>query len=292
MAPVEGKVIAITGAASGIGLETARLLFKHGASLALADTNPEGLTSIYNELNTDSSKESAHRLQANKVDVVSSNEVAAWFDSIIKQFGKLDGACNFAGISGNGGANIGQKPFHQLADDDFDAVIRVNVKGVFNCVRAEVQRMIGKGGSIVNAASIAGLIGVATGAPYSTSKASITIPKIVSKFHTHTSSSMRLSDSAKAWRRSLEAKGSVSIALLRKSWRSCVLEFLLTVKRGLIDTPMLDGIADAVAQLNVPIPLGRHGSPQEVARLVAFLLSDESTYITGSVHTIDGGWLC
>ena len=176
MASLEGKVIAITGAASGIGLETARLLFKRGARLALADINSEALNGVKNELITDSPQDGADRLQANKVDVVSCDAVAAWFDSIMTKFGRLDGACNLAGISGKSGANIGQKPFHQLTDDDFDTVISVNVKGLFNCVRAEVQCMIGDGGSIVNAASVAGLIGVATGAPYATSKASITLP--------------------------------------------------------------------------------------------------------------------
>ena len=191
MASLVGKVIAVTGAASGIGLETARLLFKRGASLALADIKSETLDTMRKEIAADHPQDSIHRLQTTKLDVVSSDAVAKWCDSIMSNFGKLNGACNFAGISGKPGANIGQKPFHQLHDEDFDAVMNVNVKGVFNCVRAEVQHMMGSGGSIVNAASVAGLIGIATGAPYATSKASYIPSKTMPKVPAYTSYSMQ-----------------------------------------------------------------------------------------------------
>ena len=165
---LSGKVITITGAASGIGLATAHLLASRGAHLALADISTSGLESATDSLKT--SYPSA-KISAQVVNVASSSEVNTWIKDVVKQYGRLDGAANLAGVLG-----AVQKTVEELEDEEFNNVLRVNLHGVFYCVRAQLRAMgkgggeEGKGASIVNAASIAGLIGSPQLAPYSTSK--------------------------------------------------------------------------------------------------------------------------
>jgi len=165
MASLQGKVIAITGAASGIGLATAHLLASRGASLALADIRQEPLDTAVVEI---SKSNSSTKIYARAVDVVKSEQVASWLDEAVKQLGKLNGTVNLAGILKLGST------IQDTKDEDWDAVIDINLKGVFNCLRAELQT-IQDGGSIVNAASVAGLRGTATGAAYCASKLSQSI---------------------------------------------------------------------------------------------------------------------
>ena len=165
MASLVGKVIAVTGAASGIGQSTARLLASRGAALALADIRQEQLDATVRDLEK---QNASAKIFSRPVDVVKANEVASWLEEAVKRFGALTGAANLAGIEGR---NILLRGITELEDREFDEVMDVNVRGVFNCMRAELQRMP-KDGSIVNAASIAGLKGSAFAAPYNTSKVS------------------------------------------------------------------------------------------------------------------------
>ena len=164
MTSLESKVLAITGAASGIGLATARLLASRNATLALADINQEPLDAAVAEI---SKNHASVKIYARAVDVTKSDEVASWLDETVKQFGKLDGAANLAGILGT---SLGTKT-QDIDDKEWNAVLSVNLGGVFNCMRAELQRIV-KDGSIVNATSVAGLRGYTGGAAYSASKVS------------------------------------------------------------------------------------------------------------------------
>lgn len=164
MTSLEGRVIAITGAASGIGLATAHLLASRGASVSLGDVQ-QGLL----EEAAANIKESAtnSRVYHKVVDVTKSDEVAAWLDETVKELGPLNGAANMAGVIGRSGF----QPYliRDTEDEIWDFVLNVNLKGVFNCVRAELQRM-GEGASIVNAASIGGLQGYPYNVTYCASK--------------------------------------------------------------------------------------------------------------------------
>jgi len=162
MTSLEGKVFAITGAASGIGLATAHLLAARGASLSIADIQSDALSAATESIQAATPSAKLHHQTVNVADSRSVNE---WHDAIIKHYGQLDGAANLAGIIGT------WKRIEETEDDDFDRVISVNLKGVFNCVRAQLQRIKGNG-SIVNAASVAGMEGAATLAPYCASKVS------------------------------------------------------------------------------------------------------------------------
>ena len=160
MTSFEGRVIAITGAASGIGLATARLLASRGASISVADVRQEALDAAVADMKK---SDPNFKIYAKAVDITRGQEVSDWLDETIDQLGSLNGAANLAGIVSSG------KLIVDTEDEDWDSVMEVNVKGVFNCIRSELQRM-GKDASIVSASSTAGLRGCPSLAAYSTSK--------------------------------------------------------------------------------------------------------------------------
>ena len=154
----EGKVIAVTGAASGIGLALTKLLASRGAKLAISDIQDGPLSKLASEL-----KSQGVDIVSTKVDVSSASAVTEWINASATHFGKLDGAANIAGI---------EMTFTNVEDTDdavWNKVLGVNLSGVMFCMRAEIKVM-GKGGSIVNAASMAGLMGRPGLAPYVASK--------------------------------------------------------------------------------------------------------------------------
>lgn len=163
MTSLEGKVIAITGAASGIALATARLLASRGASISVADVRQEPLEAAVADIRT---LYPNTKVYAKVVDVRIGQEVGDWLDETIKHLGPLNGAANLAGVVTAGKRIVDTK------DEYWDRVIDINLKGVFNCIRAELQRME-KDASIVSTSSIAGLRGVDGSASYSTSKVGV-----------------------------------------------------------------------------------------------------------------------
>lgn len=159
---LKDKVIVITGAASGMGLETARLFASKGAKLSLADISEKALKDIEAEL-----QKTGAQVMSAVVDVSKRKQVEDWIAATVEKFGKLDGAANLAGVIGrqNNIASI-----EELDDDDWDFIFGVNTKGLMNCLRAEIPHFNSNGGSIVNAASILGLIGSKKSAAYVASK--------------------------------------------------------------------------------------------------------------------------
>jgi NAD(P)-dependent dehydrogenase (short-subunit alcohol dehydrogenase family) len=188
------------------------------------------------------------------VDVSKSSEVDEWIRSTKDTFGRIDGAVNNAGIIG------AMKPISQLTDDEFAKVLNINLVGVFNCLRAELNT-IETGGSIVNTSSIAGLVGVAGAGAYVTSKHGI-------------------------------------IGLTRSAAREATEKGVRVnaVCPGLVHTPMLDEIHDVTgggfSPADVPQAIKREGKPEEIAALFAYLLGDESKFTTGTAIPVDGGWTC
>jgi NAD(P)-dependent dehydrogenase (short-subunit alcohol dehydrogenase family) len=158
---LKDKVIVITGAASGMGLETARLFASKGAKLSLADVQEKPLRDLEAELQS-----SGAEVMATVVDVSNRKSVDDWVSATVSKFGKLDGAANLAGVIGRQNNTAGVA---DLDDDDWDFIFNVNTKGLMFCLRAQAPVM-NEGGSIVNAASILGLIGSAKSMPYVASK--------------------------------------------------------------------------------------------------------------------------
>ncbi|KAJ5473186.1 Short-chain dehydrogenase/reductase SDR [Penicillium sp. IBT 31633x] len=160
MSSFEGKVVAITGAASGMGLATAKLLAGRGAIISLADINERALEEAVQSLpNSD-------KHISTVVDVRDSKSVDGWIQSTVDKFGKLDGAVNMAGVI------TPAAPITEETDDDWDFTFAVNTRGVFFCLRAELKAMKA-GGSIVSAASVFGQMGAPGVSAYCASKAAV-----------------------------------------------------------------------------------------------------------------------
>ncbi len=158
-----GRSVFITGAASGIGAATARLLAKAGAGVALADTQGEAIEALAAELRADGATVSGH-----VVDVTSVDQVTAAVDEAVAFHGKLDGAVNSAGILG------ASSPLADYPEDTFRKVLDINVMGVVHCMKAQLAAMLPRGtGGIVNIASAAGIIGWAEHSAYVASKHAI-----------------------------------------------------------------------------------------------------------------------
>jgi NAD(P)-dependent dehydrogenase (short-subunit alcohol dehydrogenase family) len=163
MGSLEGKVIAITGAASGIGLALAKVAASRGAKLALADVQREQLEKLVDEI-----RSLAVDVVGTVLNVTSHKEVESWIDSVVQHFGRVDGAANVAGVEA-GRQKGSLTNLTDITNDDWDYVISINLTGVFYCLRAQVKAMA-EGGSIVNVASSAGVKGRAGMSPYSASK--------------------------------------------------------------------------------------------------------------------------
>jgi len=252
----DGKVIAITGGASGIGLATAHLLASRGAKVSIADIQKEALEKTKADIE---STISGAQVLTNLADVRHYDQVDAWIKATIDRFGRLDGAANLAGVISK---YISIKPLSEQDFEMWDFVIGVNLTGVMHCMRSQL-RIMADGGAIVNASSIGGNTGRPCNGDYSASKHGV----------------IGLTRSA--------AK-EVGVQNIRVN----------AICPGYIATPMVaqsksieHGDAEAKRDMS-HIAVRREGKPEEVAKLIAFLLSDESSYISGATVAIDGGWNC
>jgi NAD(P)-dependent dehydrogenase (short-subunit alcohol dehydrogenase family) len=249
---LDGRVAVVTGAAGVIGTATLRLLAERGARIVAVDRKGADLASAIKDLPA-----SAEAL-AVTADVTQEDEVREYVRATVDRFGTIDAFYNNAGIEGD------IKPITEYALESFRRVLDVNVVGVFLGMKHVLPVMLNQNkGSIINTASIAGLIGSPHIAVYSASKHAV----------------IGLTKSA-AW----ECTGTgVRV--------NCVCP-------GLIDSRMLSAIMLARNGGNAPppndklverIPARRLGQASEVASIVAFLASDEASYVSGSAYTVDGG---
>lgn len=242
---LENKVSMITGAARGIGKAIAVLFAREGSDLAICDVDQGALDATKSEIE----KSTGRKVLAEKVDVTSLKEVEEFAKKTLDNFGNLDILVNNAGITRD---NL----LLRMSENEWDAVLNVNLKGAFNCIKAVTRPMMKqRGGKIINMASIIGLIGNAGQANYSASKGGlIALTKTVAK-----------------------ELGSRNINVN-------------AIAPGFIQTDMTDKLGEeAKEKLLGLIPLSRMGSPEDVAKIALFLASDDSAYVTGQVIQVDGG---
>jgi 3-oxoacyl-[acyl-carrier protein] reductase len=244
MKRIEGKNAIVTGSARGIGKAIAEKLAREGANVLISDVNIEAAEETAKEIQSLGVKS-----MAMKVNVVNYNEVEAMVKKVNEEWGSVDILVNNAGITKD---NL----ILRMTPEDFQLVTDINLKGVFNGVKAAYPVMMKqKSGKIVNIASVIGLMGNVSQANYAASKGGV----------------IALTKSAA---KEL-AKRGVNVN---------------AVAPGYIQTPMTDRLAEQVRnEIMKLIPMAKMGQPEDVAKVVLFLSSSDSDYITGQTITVDGG---
>lgn len=243
------KVALVTGAASGIGLATARAYAEAGASVVLADLNAEAVQAAAQDLIAQ-----GYKAQAVICNAANLNEVETMVQETVSAFGRLDIAFNNAGV---------QNVLAEIADatvEDFDRVNGVNLRGVWGCMKYELQQMRKQGsGVIVNCSSVGGIVGGAERANYHAAKHGVL--------------------------------GLTKSAALEYATRNIRVN---AVCPGLIWTPMADqmvasGQKEALDAMVKIVPMQRHGRAEEIADVVLWLSSNASSFVTGQSISVDGG---
>ena len=245
----ENKVALVTGAASGLGLATAKAFAEAGASVVLADWREKDAQSAAQEL-----ANKGHKSLAVRCDVSDDAQVEAMVKKVVSTFGRLDAAYNNAGV---------QNVLGETADttqEDYDRVMGINLRGVWSCMKFELQQMRKQGsGSIVNCSSLGGLVGGAERGIYHAAKHGVL--------------------------------GFTKSAALEYAARGIRINAICP---GLIWTPMADqmvagGQGEVLETMKKSVPMGRYGRAEEIADVVLWLSSDAASYVTGQSISVDGG---
>lgn len=239
-----GKVSIITGAGRGIGQATAIKFGREGATVVASDINAD-LAQETAQLVTRAGGEAI----GCQVDVRDKASIARMVEAVVARYGRIDCLINNAGI-------VQDATLKNMTDEQFDDVIEINLKGVFNCTKAVVDVMLKQqSGVILNSSSIVGLYGNFGQTNYAASKSGVI-------------------GMVKTWARELGRKGIRANA----------------VCPGFVSTPILGKIPEKVLKaLEERVPLGRLARPEEIANTFAFLASDEASYINGAVIEVSGG---
>ena len=248
----DNKVALVTGAASGLGFATAKAFAESGASVVLADWNEKAVQAAAEELAA-----KGHKTLAIHCDVADDAQVEAMVQQTVEIFGQLDAAYNNAGIQ-NVLAETAESP-----RNDYDRVMGINLRGVWSCMKFELQQMRKQGsGAIVNCSSLGGLVGGAERGIYHAAKHGVI--------------------------------GFTKSAALEYATRGIRVN---AVCPGMIQTPMSDQmIAEGQgemldAMLNTYVPMKRLGRAEEIADAVLWLCSSASSYVTGQSISVDGGFV-
>ncbi|QJC52598.1 SDR family oxidoreductase [Paenibacillus albicereus] len=247
----ERKAAIITGAAGGIGKELARRMAERGVDLVLVDLKREAVLAVAEELGLNETNSLAVA-----ADVSVESEVKGYVQAALDKFGRIDYFANNAGIEGPMGL------IEEQSVDALDLVYRVNVRGVFLGLQHVLPVMKRQqSGAILNTSSLAGLMGAPGMSPYIMSKhAVIGLTRVAA--NEAAPSGVRVN---------AVLPGTINTAMMRKIEAN-------------------SGMADAFKTANeASTPLGRYGEPQEVAAVMNFLLSDEASFVTASLYTVDGG---
>ncbi len=249
---LDGKTALISGAARGIGRATALLFAKEGARVAVADLDIDGARETAGLI-----EKVGGKVIAITVEITKADQVAAMVARTVDAFGRLDCAFNNAGIAAYQVGALGQKTA-DWSEDAFDRMIAVNLKGVWLAMRSELEVMAKQGGgSIVNTASIAGLVGLPTSSAYVAAKHGVI---------------------------GLTKTAAIEYAPAKIRVNS--------VCPGYIETDMTrDAMAQRGPEIMATTPFRRMGTAAEIAEMVCWLASDRASYVTGASYNVDGGYV-
>ncbi len=246
---LKDKVAVVTGAAQGLGRACAECMAAEGAKIIVSDMNAEGGESVASAI-----RDAGGEARFIACDVGDKAQVDALIAGAVEAYGRLDSAVANAGI-----VNFGD--FLDLVEEDFDAVLRVNLKGVFLTGQAAARQMVkqGSGGTIINMSSINAVVAIPNIVPYVTAKGGVN-----------------------------QLTRAMALALADKGIR------VNGIGPGSIMTEMLKSVANDKAAMHKVLartPLGRAGEPDEIGKVAVFLASDDSSYMTGEIVYVDGGRL-
>jgi NAD(P)-dependent dehydrogenase (short-subunit alcohol dehydrogenase family) len=255
-----GRVALITGAASGIGRATAELFAEQGAAVVVADVNDAGEETV---ATITAAGGEATFVQG---DVSVEADVEAMVQAAESVYGGLDAAFNNAGIT-----DFHPRPFEELSSESFDRMIAINLRGVWLCMKHELAVMVPRGrGTIVNTSSVAGLTGTPRSAPYTASKHGV-IGLTRTGAVEHGLHGIRVNAIAPGFTRSGNAED-------------------LLGKMGPDAAQMVAQMVAAIEQMAAAYPLGRMAEPREMAEAALWLTSPASSFVTGHVLVVDGGF--
>ncbi len=249
---LDGKSALITGGGGGIGRATALIFAREGARLAIADASEEAARETVAQVNA-----AGGQAMSLSGDVTESAAVQAMIEAVVSAYGRLDCAFNNAGIAGYQ-VDAGGKRTHEWADESFDRMIAVNLRGVWLCMKHELPQMMAQGGGkIVNTGSIAGLIGLPTSSAYVAAKHGVL--------------------------------GLTKTAALEYATDNIRVN---AVCPGYIETKMTeDTMRRRGAELMEKVSFRRMGKPEEIGEMVLWLCSDRSSYVSGACYNVDGGYM-
>ncbi|MTV16991.1 MULTISPECIES: glucose 1-dehydrogenase [Bradyrhizobium] len=249
---LDGKAALVTGGGSGIGRATAIAMAREGPRVAVSDLSKEGIDETVALINAAGGQSIA--IQG---DVTDEADVANMVARTVSAFGRIDCAFNNAGVAGRSVGPPGQR-IHELTQASVARMFSVNLMGVFLCLKYEIAQMLkqGGGGAIVNTASIAGLVGLATSGHYVATKHGV----------------VGLTKSA-----AIEyAQDGIRV--------NCV-------NPGYIKTPMTrETMDERYDEIIAKVPVRRLGVPEEIAEAVVWMCSDKASFMTGASHVVDGGY--
>ncbi|MCH7786596.1 MAG: SDR family oxidoreductase [Chloroflexi bacterium] len=250
---LEDKIALVTGGGSGIGQAASLTFAREGAKVVVADVNADG-----GEETVSNIKEAGGDAFFVHADVSRASDVEAMVNITVQTFGRLDCAFNNAGIGGS--STDGPRQMHEYPEDIWDRVVSINLKGVWLCMKYEIAQMLEQGGgAIVNTASVAGLVGLRNGSAYVAAKHGVV--------------------------------GLTRTAALEYAQQGIRVN---AVCPGYIETPMTEGLRsdpERLASIIASEPIGRIGTPQEIAESVLWLCSDAASFVTGQAMAVDGGYV-